>query len=163
MRTKLVLLLLFITGTVGSSIAQYPEPTSLKGLKNIVFKVYADRGVPHEGIEEQALQELKEAGIGVLSEKESQPSPDVSVLHLNMFLSCEPDGASCGYQTNLELRQRVQLVRDRNITVSAVTWLNSYTGGVNKAQLSTLRFQLAVDARTLVLGFVSDYRTANPR
>lgn len=106
---------------------------------------------------------LKEAGIAVLNERESQSVPNVPILHLNTYLECKRDGGSCGYHTNLELGQRVQLRRDQSIAVTAITWRNSYTGSINRAELSTLPSLLAADALSLVIGFLSDYLTANPK
>lgn len=173
MRTTLFLLLFLITSAAHSSLAQHPEPTSLKGLKRVVLKVYADRGIPSipsrpvqpipEAVEERAVKRLKEAGIEVMSANESQSFLDVPILDISLYLQCPPNGASCGYLTELELRERVQLARDRGITVTAITWRNSYTSAVDKAKLLTLPDQLMVNAGTLVLDFVSDYRTANSK
>ena len=46
-----------------------------------------------------------------------------------------------------------RLARDQSIIVTAITWRNSYTGSINKSELSTLPSLLAADAGTLVLGF----------
>jgi hypothetical protein len=61
------------------------------------------------------------------------------------------------------LGQRVQLARDQRAIITATTWHDSYTGSITKAQLATLPDLLAVDAGTLVLNFIGDYRTANPQ
>ena len=81
-----------------------------------------------------------------------------------MYLACEiPAGPACGYHTDLNLSQSVQLTRDRSIGVVAVTWHNSYTEGISQSQLLSLPDLFAADAGALVLGFVQDFRAANPQ
>ena len=145
----------------------YPQPTSLKGLRSVAVKVYADRGIPSdriatgpfvEEIERLVVQELRNAGIVLANETEAE-----AVLSVNLYLSCEGDGPSCGHHTTLELKQWVQLDRDTSIAVAAITWINSYSNGISRNQVyCCLPDLLAVDARSLLKGFVQDFRKANP-
>jgi len=144
----------------------YPQPTSLKGLQHVAVKVYVDRGIPSdriapgpfgEEIERLIVQELRNAGIMVVEEREAE-----AILSLNVYLSCEADGTACGHHTALELKQWVQLDRNTRIAVAAITWTNSYSNGISKSQVyCCLPDLLAVDARTLIKGFVQDFRKAN--
>lgn len=138
-----------------------PSPTSLKGLKGVFLQVDADRGL-QQAMEMRTEQKLKQAGIKVLSEKDWELGPDTALLHLDVIIRCERDEVSCGYSVGLKLGQHVQLTRGQRAIVTATTWSNSYTGSISKAQLTTLPDLLAVDAGTLVLNFIGDYRTANP-
>src|SRR6476660_6397319 len=81
----------------------YPQPTGLRGLRSVALKVYADPGIPSgriatgpfaEEIDKQIVQELKAAGITLVNENEAE-----SALSVGMYLSCEPDGQSCGHHT----------------------------------------------------------------
>lgn len=110
-----------------------------------------------------AEQKLRQADIKVLNEKDWELLPDAALLRLDIIIRCERDDVSCGYSVGLKLGQHVQLTRGRRAIITATTWHNSYTGSVSKAQLTTLPDLLAVDAGTLVLGFISDYRAANPQ
>ena len=153
---------LLITGVSGPMPGQdRPSPTSLKGLKGVFLQVDADRGL-QQAMEMRTEQKLKQAGIKVLSEKDWELGPDTALLHLDVIIRCERDEVSCGYSVGLKLGQHVQLTRGQRAIVTATTWSNSYTGSISKAQLTTLPDLLAVDAGTLVLNFIGDYRTANP-
>ena len=70
----------------------YPEPISLKGLRAVALKVYADRGIPSDRIstgafdkeiERQAVQILRKAGIPLANENEAD-----AVLNLDLYLVC---------------------------------------------------------------------------
>ncbi len=139
-----------------------PSPTSLKGLKGVFLQVWADRGLQH-AMETRTEQKLRQADIKVLSEKDWELMPDTAVLHLDVIIRCERDEVSCGYSVGLKLGQHVQLTRGQRTIITATTWHNSYTGSITKAQLTKLPDLLAVDADTLVLNFIGDYRTANPQ
>jgi hypothetical protein len=144
----------------------YPEPISLKGLRRVALRVYADRGIPsdrissgpfNEEIERRAVQELRKAGITLAKEDEAE-----AVLSLDVYLVCEADSSSCGYQTDLKLKQWVQLHRDTSIAVAATTWSNSYSNAISKNQVyCCLPDLLSVDARSLLIGFVRDLQKAN--
>lgn len=130
--------------------------------------VYADRSIPSgriaaglfaDEIKRRIAQKLRPTGILLANENAAE-----SILGLSMYLSCEPDGLSCGHHTALEFKQWVQLERDPRITVAAITWQNSYTNGISRKELwCCLPDLLEVDALSLVNGFVQDYRTANSK
>lgn len=146
----------------------YPEPTGLKGLRSVAVVVYADRNIPSDRIaagpfadeiKRQVVQKLTLINIALTNEREAE-----SVLSVNMYLVCEADGVSCGHHTTVELKQWVQLERDPDITVAAITWQNSYTNAISKTKLQCcLPDQLEVDALSLISAFVEDYRRANPK
>jgi hypothetical protein len=98
-----------------------------------------------------------------MSEKEWQSDPNAGLLHLVVTIRCEREGVPCGYWVGLKLGQHVQLVRGDRRIISATTWQNSYTGTISKAQLIVPPTLLAVDAGTLLLNFVQDFRLANPQ
>jgi hypothetical protein len=132
----------------------------------VAVKVYADRGIPpdriaagpfSEEIERLVIKEIQKAGIRTVDEREAE-----AILSLNLYLSCEADGPSCGHHTELILRQWVCLERNTSIAVAAITWTNSYSNGISKSQIKCcLPDQLAVDVRSLLNGFVQDFRKAN--
>jgi hypothetical protein len=160
-----ILVLLASADIGGFSWAQYPEPSSLRKLDTVYLKVTADAParIPMQPITELVEQKLKQAGIIVLVQKDqAQPPPDASILRLAMTFTCDVHGL-CGYVTSLELWQRVQLTREQSISVMAITWRDSYTLGISKADLPALPIQFDLDARTLVNAFTKDYLTVNPR
>jgi hypothetical protein len=114
-------------------------------------------------MEMRTEQKLRQAGIKVLSENDWEHKPDTALLHLDVIIRCERDEVSCGYCVGLKLGQHVQLTRGPRAIITATTWHNSYTGSISKAQLTTLPDVLAIDAGTLVLNFIGDYRTVNPQ
>jgi hypothetical protein len=107
-------------------------------------------------IDSMVRQELGTAGAEVVDETAAD-----ALLAVNMYMQCDVKGTSCGYHTMVELRQWTHLQRDPNANIAAVTWLNSYSGGIGKADLSVLPSQLRVDAGALLKGFVGDLRSAN--
>ena len=163
MRASVFCSVLLMTGASHPMTGQdRPSPTCLKGLKGVFLQVYADHGL-QQAMEMRIEQKLRQAGIKVLSEKDWELVPDTALLHLDVIIRCERDDASCGYSVGLKLGQHVLLTRGEHVIITATTWHNSYTDSISKAQLTTLRDLLAVDAGTLVLNFIGDYRTANPQ
>lgn len=152
----------------GSWPGAYPGPTSLKGLGRVALRVHADRGIPSDRIssgpfgveiERLTLQELRKAGITLTNEDDAE-----AVLNLDLYLVCQADHSSCGYHTDLELEQWVQLHRDTSISVAATTWSNSYTNTISGNQVNCcLPDQLTVDVRSLLGAFVRDFHKANGR
>jgi hypothetical protein len=143
--------------------------TSRKGLKSVLLKLdvdhsilSVDRGILERFITNQARPELEQAGITVVSEKEINASSDVPLLGLETIVRCD-ETTTCGYQVSFSLSQRVQLMRDQSVAVTASTWRNSYTGSIRKRDLATLPDLLAADAGSMLLGFVADDYAANPR
>ena len=130
------------------------------------LKVYTDRGIPSdrispgafgEEIERQAIQTLQKAGITLVKETEAD-----AILNLNVYLVCESEGSSCGYNTRLELEQWAQMSRDANIVVAATTWSNSYSKAISKNQIyCCLPDLIDADARSLLAGFMQDFQKAN--
>ena len=155
--------LILLAGANQFSVCQdRPSPSSLRGLKGVFLQVAADRGL-QQVMENRTKQRLREAGIKLLNEKDWDLMPDAALLHLDIIIRCDRDEVSCGYSVRLEVWQHVQLVRDQRVNVTATTWRNSYTGSISKARLTVLPDLLAVDAGTLVLNFIGDYRAANPQ
>lgn len=109
-----------------------------------------------------AADRLKAGGITLASDKDWQSTQDIGLLHLDVIIRCERDEVSCGYSVVLKLGQHVQLTRGQRTIINATTWQNSHTACISKRDLATLPDLLAVDASTLVLNFIGDYRTANP-
>lgn len=176
---ELALLPILIIGSIHSSHAQQNlyfldlrEPASLKELKKVALKVDVERGVPlilssppqpvSETVEALALKSLREAGIEAISIRESQSSLDVPILALRLYFVCPP-GASCGYHTELELIQQVQLTRNRSITVPAVTWHVSYTNVIDKVRRASVPDYFMVQALASISGFIGDYRRGNSK
>jgi hypothetical protein len=148
----------------------YPSPSSLKGLKGVFVQVSAVSGLVsvdrslRQTMEELTEQYLRGAGVNVLSRKDWERSPDAARIQLDIFVTCERDEVSCGYSVVLNLGQHVQLTRGSDI-ITGTTWSNSYTGSIGKAELTVLPVpdRMAVDARTLLLDFIGDFRKANPQ
>lgn len=146
----------------------YPEPIGLKGLKTVSLEVSVIGPIPSSRIEadsledtikREAVQSLNSAGITITENTRSE-----SDLRLHMLLSCETDSSSCGHYTSLELRRWVRLERNPDVMMAAIIWRNSYMNGMNRKDLDCcLPSQLAVDAGSLIAGFVQGIRTANPR
>ena len=162
-RTLIIsVLALLLTAYHGHIVAQdKPSPESLKGLKGVFLQVNADRGF-QQRMEALVIQELRRARIRTVSENDWKLAGDVALLHLDVIISCERDSVSCGYSVVLKVGQHVQIPRGERPKVTASTWQNSYTGSQRKTQLGGLPDLLSVDAGTLVLEFVNDYRIANP-
>jgi len=146
----------------------YPRPTGLTGLRSVAVTVYADSSIPsdriaagpfRDEIKRRIAQELQSAGISITTNE----SDADALLTASLYLVCESNGPSCGHHTHLQLKQWVRLDRDRNTTLAATTWENSYTNGISKKDIwCCLPDQLELDALTLIHAFSRDYRTANP-
>ena len=143
----------------------YPQPTGLTqrgsdGLFGSKHSLRANRGGAFaDEVKKRIVQELGTTGISLANENEAE-----SVLSVSMYLSCEPDGPSCGHHTTLEFRQRVQLERDPRITVAAITWQNSYSNGIGRKNISCcLPDLLEADALSLIKAFIGDDRMANSK
>jgi len=163
MRAGVFCFVLVMTGASRPMTGQdRPDPMSLKGLKGVFLQVYADRGL-QRAMEVRTEQKIRQAGINVLSEKDWELRQDTALLHLDVIVRCERDDVACGYSVGLKLGQHVQLTRGQHAIITATTWHSSYIGSISKAHLTTLPDLLTVDAGTLVLNFVGDYRTANPQ
>lgn len=163
MRGTFLVLALFMLGLTGPATAQdRPGPATLGGLKGVFLEVYADRELD-SSMAALAAGRLKAAGITLASGKDWQSTQDIGLLHLDVIIRCERDEVSCGYSVVLKLGQHVQLTRGQRTIIRATTWQGSYTASISKRDLARLPDLLAVDASTLVLNFIGDYRTANPR
>ena len=163
MRATVLVLALLVIGASGSATAQdRPGPATLIGLKGVFLQVYADRGL-ERSMATLVEGKLKAAGITLVSDKDWQSTQDTGLLHLDIIIRCERDEVSCGYSVVLKLSQHVQLTRGQRTIITATTWLDSYTASISKRDLARLPDLLAVDASSLVLNFIGDYRTANPR
>lgn len=144
----------------------YPRPESLKGLKTIAVKVFADRGIPAlptappqpvaDTVAVKTRERLTEAGLLVVDEKVAE-----ALLSVNMYLQCESNGPACGYLTTLEVQQWTTLEREPTRRLAAITWRNTFSLGIAKPHLNALPDMLLVDAGTLLLGFLEDYRKSN--
>ena len=147
---------------------EHPQLAALKELRSVTLMVYADRTIPSysgtlghfaDEIKNRILQKFRQAGIPFSGQNEAE-----AALTVSMYLSCPPEGPSCGYHTSFELQQWVHIKRDPHLTVTAITWRNSYTNGINRKDLGCcLADLLTVDALSLAEGFIQDYRTVNPR
>ena len=109
-------------------------------------------------VEARVRQRLVAAGIALVD----APGAD-ALLSVSMYFQCHADSLVCGHHTTFELWQWVELSRDRTNRIAAITWHNSYSSGVSKAELTGLPLRLLADAGSLLNGFVGDYGTANPR
>lgn len=172
-------LVLLMMGTSHPMTGQdyYPTPTSLKGLKGVFIQISANTGFAaadrslQQTLETLAEERLIEVGIAVLARKDWERLPDAARMQLGVIVTCEASGATCGYSAVLHLAQHVQLTRDPHDIITATTWSNSYTGSISKAELVVLPVpnpltwnypRLVDDAGTLLVGFIRQFRTANP-
>jgi hypothetical protein len=111
MRDSVFCFVLLMTGASHRVAGQdRPNTTSLKGLTGVFLQVWADHGL-QQAMETRTEQELRHAGIKVLSEKDWELMPDTALLHLDVIIRCERDEVSCGYSVGLKLGQHVQLTR----------------------------------------------------
>ena len=147
---------------------EYPTSQSLVGLRLLAIRTFVDRGIPPmplkpglslaAEVEDMARQELEPAGADIVDERLAE-----ALLEVKMYMQCDANATSCGYYTALELKQWTNLRRDPTAKIAAITWRNSYSGGIGRANLPTLASQLRVDAGTLLKGFARDLRAANGR
>jgi hypothetical protein len=146
-----------------------PSPASLKGLKGVFVQVSAvSELVPlgptvKQTMEEMVDQYLTKVGVKVLSRKDWERSPDAARIQLDIVVTCEGDEASCGYSVVLNVGQHVHLTRGTGDIITATTWSDSYARSISKAELTVLPLpdRMAVDADTLLLDFIGDFRKAN--
>ena len=116
-------------------------------------------------MEEITEQYLRKVGVKVLSREDWERSPEAARIQLDIVVTCERAEASCGYSVVLNVGQHVQLTRGTGDIITATTWSDGYIRSIGKEELTVLPVpdQMAVDARTLLLDFIGDFRRANPQ
>jgi hypothetical protein len=102
-------------------------------------------------------QQLKEAGIRVLTQEEWKATPGAPYLYVNVAALKKSYGLYA-YAIEVCLNQVVTLVRDQHVQEFAETWETREVGTVGKAQLSTIRNSVAAH----VAVFIRDYYAVNP-
>ena len=103
-------------------------------------------------------QQLKNAGIRVLTQEEWKKTPGAPYLYVNVAALKKSYGLYA-YAIEVCLNQLVMLMRDQQTQEFAETWETREVGTVGKKQLPTVRNSVAAH----VAIFIRDYFTVNPR
>ena len=116
-----------------------------------------------DGLTQQQLlteveQQLKNAGIRVLTQEEWRKTPGAPYLYVNVAALKKSYGLYA-YAIEVCLNQLVMLIRDQQTQEFAETWETREVGTVGKKQLSTVRNSVAAH----VAVFIRDYFAVNPR
>lgn len=102
--------------------------------------------------------QLREAGVGVLTESEWQTAPGQPWLFVRVrTLRLTPTAPMYAYMISVDLMQRTLLARDPSMHAVAMTWTTGETGTVGGANFSRVRESL----RTQVDTFISAYWAVN--
>ena len=103
-------------------------------------------------------QQLKNAGIRVLTQEKWRKTPGAPYLYVNVAALKKSYGLYA-YAIEVCLNQLVMLIRDQQTQEFAETWETREVGTVGKKQLSTVRNSVAAH----VAVFIRDYFAVNPR
>ena len=102
-------------------------------------------------------QQLKDAGIHILTQEEWKTTPGAPYLYVNVAALKKSYGLYA-YAIEVCLNQVVTLIRDQKLQEFAETWETREVGTVGKAQLPTVRNSVAAH----VAVFIRDYYAVNP-
>lgn len=116
-------------------------------------------GLNKSGLVTQTIQDLKNAGVKVLTDQQlnSAPGRPTLVIAVNTLKHA---GGVYSYTVSLSLDQIVTLERDPAIRGAAPTWFVLATGACLPEELNT---DVRAYVAQLVQQFVADYKLANPQ
>lgn len=142
-----ILLALGLLATAGWAIDTPNERITLVDLTGVHVVLdetgeAAERlGVTRARLQPEVEQELRRAGLRVLTPTEALASPGRPTLHLRVSVVRHGEVPELYvYSVDLVLRQQVRLLRDRAIESYAVTWSeNRVVGAARAAQLGVVR------------------------
>jgi hypothetical protein len=158
-----LLLMCPLQGTAFGDDSEYNR-TSLAGLRGVAVvvetteKEFEQAGVAVATLTTDVELKLRQSGIRVLAGSERLDAPGFPYLYVNLNLLRSSSGA-VSYSLRVELMQRIRLVRDAKIELSASTWSVSSVGTVGLANLSAVRGPV----RDAVDRFANEYLAANPK
>jgi len=159
------LLLFFLQGSSQIISAQTAKVKSLRGLWGVgVLIEDLHPNAKKAGLTKSQLQtdvevELRKAGIPVLTEDERLKTPGRPVLYVNVNSIDSSEGFYV-YNIKVDLRQLVDLRRNRSIGNFATTWNREHVAGVGK---SYFKQDVREKVRDYVNIFINDYLTVNPK
>ncbi|MCE5199341.1 MAG: hypothetical protein ABFD54_09450 [Armatimonadota bacterium] len=137
------------------------ETQSLHGLDGVYVIVQSlnpdivKDGLTATSIESSVKQQLKDAGIKVLADKDSLSSDD-GILLLELS-SIKSNSGFHACSLDAELIQVARLARDTSIITPATTWMSGVVAVVTQSNVSHI-----TDIVTELVGeFVKDYQSAN--
>ncbi|MGE0823441.1 MAG: hypothetical protein AB7G75_27205 [Candidatus Binatia bacterium] len=133
----------------------------LPGVAVVVEPLHPDTeqdGLTHNQLLTEVEQQLKEAGIPVLTQEEWKNTLGAPYLYVNVAALKKSYGLYA-YAIEVCLNQLVTLIRDQQTQEFAETWETREVGTVGKERLSTVRQSVAAH----VAIFIRDYFSVNPR
>lgn len=153
--------------TAGPVRAQADTPMSratLKGLPGVEVIVESlDPGVERDGLHEADIRAdvvaaLRQAGIRMLTETDSQATAARPFLYVSVSIQRRSDMALYAYETHVEVHQTATL--SSGAKAFAMTWdAMGEVGSVYAASIGQIRDRLKVE----VGQFVTAWRSVNPR
>jgi hypothetical protein len=168
MKTVLAALSLLSAAAVSPLVGQGDDEASratLVGLTGVyVFVERIDDEAQRDGLDTLQVRtdvevKLRQAGIGVLSEREWVSTAGVPSLYVNIQ-TVKNEQSVYAFSARIELRQGVTLIRQPSLRRLVTTWSTpGYIGTVGSQKLATLRD----DVRDLTDQFINAYLAANPK
>ncbi|HXG18801.1 MAG TPA: hypothetical protein VNN62_06985 [Methylomirabilota bacterium] len=159
-----LLVVLFLTCSLRAS-AEMPDRAKetlrdLPGVTVVIEPLQA--AAEHDGLTQHQLQidveqQLRTAGIRVLTHDEWRQTPGSPYLYVNVA-ALKKNYGLYAYSIEVCLNQVVTLLRNQHIQEFAETWETREVGTVGQDRLSTVRESVAAHVNT----FIRDYRAVNP-
>ena len=154
----------FLWSTVASAEMPARAKETLRGLPGVAVVIEplhptTERdGLTQNKLQAEVEQQLKTAGIRVLTQEEWKKTPGAPYLYVNVAALKKSYGLYA-YAIEVCLNQLVLLIRDHQTQEFAETWETREVGTVGKKQLPSVRNSVAAH----VAIFIRDYFAVNPR
>ena len=143
------------------------DSLSLRGLKGVEVLVEGPKDdAKRAGLTKSQLQtdvelRLRQLGIPVLTQEQSLAAPGAPYLYVNVnSYQRDPDVPVLDFAIRVELNQKVVLVRDSTIRVTAATWSGSV---LSYAGTEVFANHVREKLRTYVDRFANAYLEQNPK
>ena len=142
------------------------DRTTVKGLQG-VFVLIEDLNPPEEqaglktaDIQADAVQQLKAAGIPLLSKEQGMQTPGMPTLYISVSIASSATTDLWPFSIDVNLEQEATLKRSPDTFVpTAVTWHVGSIGGVDKSDVRSIRDRVGEQ----ISKFVNAYLKVNPK
>ena len=159
-----IAILLYLNATHASAHMPAKAKETLRGLPGVAVVIEplhptTERdGLTQSQLQAEVEQQLKTAGIRVLTQEEWKKTPGAPYLYVNVA-ALKKNYGLYAYAIEVCLNQLVLLIRDQQTQEFAETWETREVGTVGKERLATVRKSVAAH----VAVFIRDYFAVNPR
>ncbi|MGA9754851.1 MAG: hypothetical protein WBV23_06880 [Desulfobaccales bacterium] len=157
----LVVVLLLLPAVSHALTDEQKALVGLKGVHVLVenLKPEIERlGLIRDQIQTDVEMRLRKAGARVLTEKESQGTPGMPYLYVNVNAVTKPGSTFCAYSIKVQLKKKVAI--ESGFKIPGVVWhTTGYAGTCKITNITQIR-NLVGDQ---VDQFINDYLAANPK